>query len=81
MWLPLLSYASIVSIQPISPLELVKAARKAHGESTDVGSESDLWGEDKNMSDGSSGVVRAVRTSQCVHVIMRHIHVCIASVV
>ena len=28
----------------MSPLELVKAARKAHGESTDVGTEEDLWG-------------------------------------
>ena len=28
----------------MSPLELVKAARKAHGESTEVGSATDLWG-------------------------------------
>ena len=33
-------------LQDLSPLELVKVARKAHGESiaTDVGTEEDLWG-------------------------------------
>ena len=30
-------------IQDLTPLELVKAARKAHGESIDVGTEDDLW--------------------------------------
>ena len=39
----------------MTPLELVKAARKAHGESIDVGSEMDLWGEEKE--DDSSVLV------------------------
>ena len=30
--------------QPHTPLELVQAARKAHGESIDVGDEQELWG-------------------------------------
>ena len=44
-----LSFASCCP-QPLSPLELVKAARKAHGESTNVGSEVDLWGEEAASS-------------------------------
>ena len=35
-------------LQDLTPLELVKAARKAHGESTDVGTEDDLWGSLKD---------------------------------
>ena len=31
----------------MSPLGLVQAARKARGESTDVGSKEDLWGKAK----------------------------------
>lgn len=46
-------------LQPLSPLELVKAARKAHGESTDVGSQFDLWGEEVegDSVDGKDGSV------------------------
>ncbi len=36
------------SLQAISPLGLVQAARKARGESTDVGSEEELWGKHKD---------------------------------
>ena len=35
---------SCARVQDLTPLELVKAARKAHGESIDVGTEEDLWG-------------------------------------
>lgn len=46
------------------PLELVKAARQAHGESTEVGSECDLWGAEKDVVDGKSVLVR---TYSCTH--------------
>ncbi|XP_019852961.1 PREDICTED: GRAM domain-containing protein 1B-like [Amphimedon queenslandica] len=42
--------------QPIDPLELVKAARKTWGDSTDVGTCEDLWGpNDDSLSSSSSG--------------------------
>ena len=34
----------------------MKAARKAHGESTDVGTEVDLWGEEPKETTESSGL-------------------------
>lgn len=40
-------------MQPMTPLDLVKAARKAYGESTDVGSALDLWGGDTDTDGGS----------------------------
>lgn len=40
-------YNLAVCHQAMSPLGLVQAARKARGESTDVGSEEDLWGKSK----------------------------------
>ena len=55
---------SMLHFQPLSPLELVKAARKAHGESVDVGSEVDLWGS-HNENDNKAVV------SMCVYVVIK----------
>jgi hypothetical protein len=44
--------------QPESPLELVKAARKAWGDSMEVGSQEDLWGPNQPSSSGSSPETR-----------------------
>lgn len=41
--------------QPLSPLELVKAARKAWGDSTDVGTEQELWGPKIDKEKQQSG--------------------------
>ena len=35
----------------MTPLELVRAARKAWGESTDIGEEEDVWGRSKGSDD------------------------------
>ena len=55
----------------MNPLELVKAARKAHGESTEVGTEEDLWGPQDNQTThaqkDSSGAVPRVVMSMPTH--------------
>ena len=55
----------------MNPLELVKAARKAHGESTEVGTEEDLWGPQDNQTThpqkDSSGAVPRVNMSMPTH--------------
>ena len=55
--------------QPLTPLELVQAARKAHGESVEVGTEEDLWGPPGGIprsdeeEDGETPNVVRVRSS------------------
>ena len=55
----------------MGPLELVKAARKAHGESTDVGTEEDLWGPQDSQvqaqSDSTAAAVPRVNMSMPTH--------------
>ena len=52
----------------MNPLELVKAARKAHGESTEVGTEEDLWGpRDGELHEDSTAAVPRVNMSMPTH--------------
>ena len=46
-----MSYVYLCAYQHLTPLELVKAARRVSGDSTDVGTADNLWGEGSSATE------------------------------